>query len=509
MKLKSLELELEKIYQSLLDVEEIAGKKGNEVHPDYKLSAINLIRYLVLRNHDLRYLHDNLSEIGVSSLRSSEGYVWRNVVDALKIIKLMRGETWEPDPDIPVIGYKKSRKIIRKHSNRLFNARDQRHRTEIMVTLPGEAAGDKLLVKNLISEGMEIARINLGRGDLDEWQALVRNIRDASADLKMPCKIYMDLAGPKIRTGPIRIKTLSKKGKQKIADKIVLRNGDHLILTRKQIVARKPKYGEAGELIRPAKVAITLPSVIDDVEIGHRILFDDGKIEGSIIQKEKNEIEIVIINTPEPVKLGSSKGINLPDTILNLPSLTENDLENLDFTVRNADIIGYSFVRNAGDVKVLYSELDKYDSRELGVVFKIENRDAFENLPLILLEAMKHPRIGVMIARGDLAVELGAERIAEVQDQILWICEAAHIPVIWATQVLENLSKTGKASRAEITDAAKSARAECVMLNKGPYIINSVRLLKDILFKMESHTTKKKNTMRALGIAKKVLMKLE
>ena len=110
-----------------------------------------------------------------------------------------------------------------------------------------------------------------------------------------------------------------------------------------------------------------------------------------------------------------------------------------------------------------------------------------------------------MIARGDLAVEIGFDRISEVQNQIMWFCEAAHIPVIWATQVLENLAKTGMASRAEVSDAAISAQAECVMLNKGPYIVEAVRMLKNILIKMEAHSSKKKNTMRALKVAKTTL----
>jgi len=501
MRLKNLEVELKKLYQSLLDVNPIALKRSELVHNDYRLSVINLIRYLVLRMHDLRYLHDNLSELGVSALRSSEGYVWRNVTDALKLVKLLQGEQWTASDELPSIGYKKSKKLIRKHSNSLFNARDQRHRTEIMVTMPIEAAHDRLLVKNLIREGMEIARINLSHGNIPDWQAMVDNVRMCAKELKMPCKIYMDLSGPKIRTGDIQIKLKTKKGKTKVQHKIALKNGDHLILTKKQISAKAAKYGSAGELIRPAKIAVTAPSIIADVEVGHRILFDDGKIEGSIIQRTANELVVVIINTHEPVKLGPQKGINLPDTHMRLPSITESDLINLPFIVKNSDMLGYSFVRNGRDVKQLYEELDKYEADNLGIIFKIENRDAFENLPLILLEAMRRPGIGAMIARGDLAVELGAERIAEVQDQILWICEAAHVPVIWATQVLENLSKTGKASRAEITDAAKSARAECVMLNKGPYVVQSVRLLKNILFKTESHTTKKKSTMRALKIA--------
>jgi pyruvate kinase len=115
---------------------------------------------------------------------------------------------------------------------------------------------------------------------------------------------------------------------------------------------------------------------------------------------------------------------------------------------------------------------------------------------------MKHPKIGVMIARGDLAVEVGFERISEVQNEILWICEAAHIPVIWATQVLENLAKTGMPTRAEISDASLGAQTECVMLNKGPYINQAISTLENILIRMESHGYKRKHALRPLRIAK-------
>jgi pyruvate kinase len=144
-----------------------------------------------------------------------------------------------------------------------------------------------------------------------------------------------------------------------------------------------------------------------------------------------------------------------------------------------------------------------------GVVFKIENQEAFENLPEILLKGMKQNKIGVMIARGDLAVEIGFERISEVQNEILWICEAAHVPVIWATQVLENLAKTGIPTRAEISDAALSAQAECVMLNKGKSIITAIKVLKNILIRMEGHSFKKKNELRALKVAQSFMLKLK
>ena len=134
----------------------------------------------------------------------------------------------------------------------------------------------------------------------------------------------------------------------------------------------------------------------------------------------------------------------------------------------------------------------------LGVVLKIETRRAFERLPQLLLTAMRRPRVGVMIARGDLAVEVGYERLAELQEEILWLCEAAHLPVIWATQVLEQLAKSGLPSRAEISDAAMGERAECVMLNKGPHIEDAVVVLDDILCRMAEHHYKKNALLRQL-----------
>jgi len=167
--------------------------------------------------------------------------------------------------------------------------------------------------------------------------------------------------------------------------------------------------------------------------------------------------------------------------------------------VHCADMIGLSFVQRPADVESLRSHLKQLGASQLGIVLKIETRRGFDNLPGLLLAAMKHQAAGVMIARGDLAVECGYERLAEVQEEILWACEAAHMPVIWATQVLDSLAKTGRPSRSEITDAAMGERAECVMLNKGPYIIDAMRTLDDILRRMQSHQSKKRPLLRALG----------
>jgi pyruvate kinase len=152
----------------------------------------------------------------------------------------------------------------------------------------------------------------------------------------------------------------------------------------------------------------------------------------------------------------------------------------------------------------LIEELDRLQATETGIILKIENRLAVETLPRILLAAMARPVVAVMVARGDLGVEIGFERMAEIQEEILWICEAAHVPVIWATQALESLVKCGLPSRAEVTDAAMSGRAECMMLNKGPHISRALSFLCDVLGRMEAHQTKKSALMRKLSVAETV-----
>src|SRR5262249_10813745 len=151
-------------------------------------------------------------------------------------------------------------------------------------------------------------------------------------------------------------------------------------------------------------------------------------------------------------KLRSDKGINLPESALRLPALTPRDIDDLKFVARHADLVGLSFANSAADVEALIGHLARLEGKRPAIVLKIETKWCFQNLPAMLLAAMRTPGVAVMIARGDLAVECGFERLAEVQEEILWVCEAAHAPVIWATQVLETLAREGTPSRAEITD---------------------------------------------------------
>ncbi len=291
-----------------------------------------------------------------------------------------------------------------------------------------------------------------------------------------------------------------KRGKKHISESYVLSlpaleqsiplsAGDTLI------IHLDPREGQAADPDNDitAHISCSIPELYKDARIGERILLDDGKISGTIQQVENNEIHLRIDYAGlMGSKLKADKGINLPDTHLNISGLTEKDKSDLPFVVQYADVVNLSFVNTEQDVYDLMDSLKELNAREdLGIVLKIETKNGVQHLPSILLGAMQHSPLGVMIARGDLAVECGWDRLAEIQEEILRICEAAHVPNIWATQVLESLAKMGLPSRAEITDAAMSQRAECVMLNKGPFIHETIKMLDKILRHMQEYQRKK------------------
>ncbi len=277
---------------------------------------------------------------------------------------------------------------------------------------------------------------------------------------------------------------------------------DQLLLTRGAEPGQSAISDYNGQVIKPAFIPCTLKEAFDAVKPGERIWFDDGKIGGTALDNNGEVITVQITHTNlKGGRLRAEKGINLPDTDMSIPALTSKDLEDLKFVVQYADMIGLSFVRIPEDVFLLQEHLARLGAKHVGVILKIETRKAFENLPNLLLAGLCAPPVGVMVARGDLGVEVGFERLAEVQEEILWLCEAAHAPVIWATQVLEGMATKGAPSRAEVSDAVMSGRAECVMLNKGPYIVETVRFLNGILERMDAHQSKRRAMMRRLSIS--------
>lgn len=279
--------------------------------------------------------------------------------------------------------------------------------------------------------------------------------------------------------------------------------GDKLRVHRSRELGEPARYDESGELQQIAHISCTSEEVFEQVQAGEPILFDDGQIEGVIKEASKEELLVKVVRTKVGGgRLRADKGINFPESQLKIRGLTMKDRKDLPFVAAYADVVNLSFVNTAEDVQELIDELERLQARErIGIILKIETRSGFDNLLDILLEAMRVYPVGVMIARGDLAIEVGWENTGRIQEEILSLCQAAHVPDIWATQVLENLAKKGIPSRAEITDAAMAQRAECVMLNKGPYILQAIRLLDSILRGMGPYQEKNAPMLPAMETA--------
>ena len=261
----------------------------------------------------------------------------------------------------------------------------------------------------------------------------------------------------------------------------------------------------SGHCDDPAQnvLAFPEPDLLAQVRVGERVILDDGKIVAVVEAARPAGLVCRVMQTLKAkTRLRTGKGIAFPDSQLSLRELGPQDEVALQFALEHADGVGVSFVSAPHDVARIGERLKTAGRPGFGMILKLETRGAIRNLAAILFEALKYDSVGLMIARGDLAVELSFEKLAEMQEEILWFGEACHLPVIWATQVLDSVTHTGLATRAEVTDAAMSMRAECVMLNKGPYIGAAVRMLADIIHKMEAHQYKKRSLYRPLSVAR-------
>jgi pyruvate kinase len=573
--------------------------------PALRASARNLIHYLAVRSHDIRPLQADLARLGLSSLGRMEAHAMATLNLVIGLLGDIAGIHVVNEHLPETISVDQGNALLERHARATLGAASAGHSTRIMVTMPSAAAEAPGLIRDLLQRGMQIMRINCAHDGPLQWARMVRYLRQAERQLGRTCKVAFDLAGPKLRTGPIQtlpgvIKwrpqrdgygrmvapavvhfsnaseappgnkqpirvcgadlsavrsgdmvhlvdargrkrmlrvveanaaictchadttayvasdtTIAfKRGKKFIvrttvapmppmAQRIALRPGDQLLLRRGTTPGRPALVDRTGKVLAPAEISCELDSVFAVAKSGERIFFDDGRIEGRIRASHADFLTVDIVNASgKNANLGEGKGINLPDTDLRLPALTVLDRTHLDVVVRHADLVALSFLRRREDVEDLIGALQLRGAQHIAIVLKIETRPAFEHLPALLLAAMRHPAVAVMVARGDLGVEVGFERLSEVQEEILWLCEAAHLPVIWATQVLETLAKIGLSSRAEVTDAAAAGRAECVMLNKGPYILDALSFLASVLHRMQAHQTKKTSTFRRLRISR-------
>ena len=594
-KLNEILVALDSVLNRISEFEHKYETQLNNVHPNYSQSAKNLVHYLAMRSFNMNVFQDKLEDIGLPFSLESQSNILFGLLNLRTVINsLMNKEALEEEYEC--LNNKEVKEILKENYKAVFGEIRNKRKTAIMVTQPREAADNEELIKSLLKQGMDCARVNCAHDDGIIWKKIIDNIKANDRH----CKIMMDLGGPKLRTGKMKpgpkvihikpkkntlgqvtepakiwlapygtmppkdkevdvvipvnkkwlrktkkgsyiifkdardrkckIKILKKEGRGRwgscrhsafvttdtlfnvfiekksaseihsvqellpLEEVIFLFEGDLLRLDKEPIPGEPAAYDDEGNLIELPHISCTLPAIFDHVKSGEQVYFNDGKIEGIVRENHADHLLVEITSANKKGgKLKADKGINFPNSELGVSGLTQKDKEDLKFVAKHADTVNFSFVNNKQDVEELLEELKKLNAN-MGIILKIETKEAYRNLPGILLKAMENYPVGVMIARGDLAIEAGWKNFATIQEEILQLCEAAHLPDIWATQVLENLAKKGTPTRAEITDAAMAQRADCIMLNKGPYIEKAVRMLDKVVSKMQ-RIQKKKTTI--------------
>jgi len=450
--------------------------------PSFKDSASNLADYLALRHHDLRELQRQLMRHGLSSLGRLEGRVMitlRSVESVLDALVSGRSEIADYPPSAEQ--FFRGEAQLQANAHALLGGADDGSSGRILVTLPTEAAQEPAYMLEIARRGADAVRINCAHDSTDTWAAMIENTRNASDAVNRRIPVLMDIAGPKFRVGNVK----RQRGERLFA-------GDTFRLVADATAFSNDATMDA--VCQPAKV-------LDDLVVGTEVACDDGKLSGVVEASQKDHVLVRVTRTQNKgFRMKPERGLIFPHADLHLDPLTAKDLTDLDFVAKHADLIGYSFVQSADDITELQDELARRrsDWQRLGIIAKIETARAVKNLPDIIVRAGGRQPFGVMIARGDLAMAIGFERLAEMQEEMLWLCEAAHVPVIWATQVLEEMVKSGLPTRGEMTDAAMASRAECVMLNKGANVGEAITALRGLLQRMLEHQSKKTPRLRAL-----------
>ena len=335
-------------------------------------------------------------------------------------------------------------------------------KTKIVCTM-GPNANDENLMRNLVKNGMNIARFNFSHGDYEEHKFRMDMLKKVREEEKLPVAILLDTKGPEIRTGVL------KDGK-----KVILQEGAEFTLTSEDIVGDEHK------------VSITYSGLTEDVMPGRKILIDDGLIELEVVRITENDIICKVINGGE---LGEKKGINVPNVPVRLPAITEKDREDIKFGVsQGIDFIAASFVRNAECIIEIRSWLRECNAPYIPIIAKIENAEGIRNIDEIIRCAD-----GVMVARGDMGVEIPAQEVPYIQKEIIKKCNDNFKPVITATQMLDSMIRNPRPTRAEVTDVANAVYdgTDAVMLSgetaQGKYPVEALKMMVQIVENTESH----------------------
>ena len=333
-------------------------------------------------------------------------------------------------------------------------------RTKIVATL-GPASTNKITLSNMVALGVDVCRLNFSHGALEDHQIAIETIREISEENQVPIAILADLQGPKIRIGKM------KEGGA------LLLNGKNVTITTKELI------GDENNIY------ITYENFPNDVSENEIILLDDGKIQLRVISS--NRLDTVECEIIHGGVLTSRKGVNLPNTNISIPSLTDEDIENLNFALSfDVEWVAMSFVRTAADILKLRAHITA-QNKTARIIAKIEKPEAIANIDEIIAVSD-----GIMVARGDLGVEMPMEEVPVLQKMIVKKCRNASKPVIIATQMLESMITTPRATRAEINDVANSVLdgADAVMLSGETSVGEFPEIVIETMSKVITHVEK-------------------
>lgn len=358
-------------------------------------------------------------------------------------------------------------------------------KTKIVATI-GPASESEEVLRELFSNGLNVCRLNFSHGTHEEHQERIDRIKRIREDMNLPIAIMLDTKGPEIRLGDFE------------NDQIELNQGDTFTLTTRDIMGNE-------EI-----VSVSYKNLPQDVEIGGRILIDDGLVELKIVEiKEDTDIKCTAINSG---LLENHKGVNVPNVKINLPAVTDKDIEDIKFGIKNnVDFLAVSFVRTADDVTVIRKILEDNGGQNIDIISKVESQQGVDNLDEIILMSD-----GIMVARGDLGVEVKSQEIPLIQKEMIKKCNIAGKPVITATQMLDSMVRNPRPTRAEVTDVANAILdgSGAIMLSgetaAGKYPLDSVKMMYEIarttekaldyeeLLRVRSRQTQQ-NTTNAIG----------
>ena len=350
--------------------------------------------------------------------------------------------------------------FVNVQKNRMEKKKKSMKRTKIVCTM-GPKTENVELLKEMIKSGMNVARFNFSHGSHEEHAGRMALVEEARKAVNIPVATMLDTKGPEIRTGSV-------PGDKKVT----LVEGQDFDLTIDQSVETTQK-----------SASITYEGLVADAEIGCRILIDDGLIELKVISKEENVLHCTVVNGGE---LGSKKGVNVPNVKINLPGITEKDKKDILFGIdQGFDFVAASFVRNAACIQEIKQLLWEHGA-DIPVIAKIENAEGIENLDEIIKVAD-----GIMVARGDMGVEIPAEDVPHYQKEIIKKCNATYKPVITATQMLDSMIRNPRPTRAEVTDVANAIYdgTDVVMLSgetaNGKYPLEALKMMVKIAERTE------------------------